>query len=80
MDSDSRLVCVFLQVNDLVCDDCVKFITDTQAEAKKNASFISTLIEQLESQCDLLGPAFSDVVRTPVLVMSTKIIIFLHYQ
>lgn len=69
---------MFLQGNNLVCDDCVKFITDTQAEAKKNASFISTLIEQLESQCDLMGPEFSALVRDPVFVISTKIIIFLY--
>lgn len=59
-------MCVFLQANDLVCDDCVKFITDTQAEAKKNTSFINSLIEQLESQCDLLGPEFAAIVRAPV--------------
>lgn len=59
-------VCVSVQENNSVCDDCVKFITDTQAEAKKNTSFITSLIAQLESQCDLLGPEFSDLVRAPV--------------
>lgn len=49
-----------------MCDDCVKFITDVQDEAKKNASFINSLIEEIESQCDLLGREFSDLVRVQV--------------
>lgn len=46
-----------------VCQDCVTFLTDTQEEAKSNASFISALLTQVESQCELLGPGMSDVVR-----------------
>lgn len=46
-----------------MCDDCVKFITDTQEEAKKNATFVNSLIEQLEQQCDLLGAELADIVR-----------------
>lgn len=61
-----QLIGVFLQANSDVCDDCVKFITDIQAEAKKNTTFVNSLIEQLESQCELLGPSFSDIVSTSV--------------
>lgn len=56
---------LFLQDdNNAVCDDCVKFLTDAQAEAKSNTSFIDGLIENLENQCDLLGPGIADMVRT----------------
>ncbi|XP_027021506.2 prosaposin isoform X3 [Tachysurus fulvidraco] len=46
-----------------VCDDCIKFITDTQTAAKKNTTFIDAMIAQIESQCDLLGPGIADICR-----------------
>nr|XP_029511790.1 prosaposin-like isoform X3 [Oncorhynchus nerka] len=46
-----------------VCEDCVKFITDTQAEAKSNSTFVNSLIEQIQDQCDLLGPGISDLCK-----------------
>ncbi|KAI4874094.1 hypothetical protein NFI96_016336 [Prochilodus magdalenae] len=46
-----------------VCDDCVKFITDAQTEAKSNASFLNSLIAQIESQCDLLGAGLADMCK-----------------
>uniref|UniRef100_A0A8C2AUP2 Prosaposin n=1 Tax=Cyprinus carpio TaxID=7962 RepID=A0A8C2AUP2_CYPCA len=46
-----------------VCQDCVTFISDTQEEAKTNSSFINTLLTQVESQCDLLGPGMSDMCK-----------------
>uniref|UniRef100_A0A8C1LN97 Prosaposin n=1 Tax=Cyprinus carpio TaxID=7962 RepID=A0A8C1LN97_CYPCA len=46
-----------------VCQDCVTFISDTQEEAKTNSSFINTLLMQVESQCDLLGPGMSDMCK-----------------
>ncbi|XP_058241649.1 prosaposin isoform X2 [Hemibagrus wyckioides] len=46
-----------------VCEDCIKFITDTQDAAKKNSTFISSMIEQIESQCDLLGPGIADICK-----------------
>nr|XP_046213618.1 prosaposin-like isoform X6 [Oncorhynchus gorbuscha] len=46
-----------------VCEDCVKFITDTQEEAKSNSTFVNTLIEQIQDQCDLLGPGISDLCK-----------------
>ncbi|XP_046721684.1 prosaposin isoform X3 [Silurus meridionalis] len=49
--------------NNVVCDDCLKFITDMQDEARKNASFVSSLIEQIEHQCDLMGPEFADICK-----------------
>ncbi|XP_062852016.1 prosaposin [Trichomycterus rosablanca] len=51
------------ELNSDVCDDCVKFITDAQQEAKQNATFVSSMIEQIESQCDLLGPGLADMCR-----------------
>lgn len=54
-----------LQENGDVCQDCVKFLTDAQAEAKVNSSFVDSLIENIENQCDLLGPAMSSLVRAP---------------
>lgn len=48
-----------------MCQDCIKFLTDAQAEAKANSSFVDSLIENIENQCDLLGPALSSMVRTP---------------
>ncbi|KAJ7987409.1 hypothetical protein DPEC_G00326190 [Dallia pectoralis] len=58
-----------------VCVDCVKFITDTQAEAKRNATFVDSMIAQIQKQCDLLGPGISDMCRqyvgqyAPVIVL-----------
>nr|XP_057915091.1 prosaposin [Doryrhamphus excisus] len=46
-----------------VCQDCIKFLTDAQAEAKTNSSYIDTLIENIEKKCDQLGPGLSDMCR-----------------
>lgn len=46
-----------------MCDDCVKFLTDAQTEAKANTSFVNSLIENIENQCDLLGSGLSAMVR-----------------
>lgn len=51
-----------LQESDTVCQDCIKFLTDAQQEAKDNTSFIDSLIENIENQCDLLGPGLSAMV------------------
>ncbi|XP_013861451.1 prosaposin isoform X2 [Austrofundulus limnaeus] len=47
----------------VVCDDCIKFLTDAQTEAKANSSFVNALIQRIEDQCDLLGPGMSDMCR-----------------
>nr|XP_019949387.1 PREDICTED: prosaposin isoform X1 [Paralichthys olivaceus] len=49
--------------NDQVCQDCIKFLTDAQAEAKANSSFTDSLIENIENQCDLLGPGISEICK-----------------
>ncbi|XP_029925983.1 prosaposin isoform X2 [Myripristis murdjan] len=49
--------------NNDVCQDCIKFLTDTQAEAKANSSFVNALIARIEKQCDLLGPGMSDLCK-----------------
>ncbi|KAG7229995.1 hypothetical protein INR49_009715 [Caranx melampygus] len=51
------------QEGDEVCQDCIKFLTDAQAEAKANSSFIDSLIENIENQCDLLGPGLSAMCK-----------------
>ncbi|XP_028323904.1 prosaposin isoform X2 [Gouania willdenowi] len=51
------------QKDDAVCQDCVKLLTDAQAEAKDNSTYINILIEKIESQCDLLGPGMSDLCK-----------------
>ncbi|XP_059929337.1 prosaposin isoform X1 [Gadus macrocephalus] len=54
---------VSFQGDSAVCEDCVKFLTDTQQQAKANESFVNSLIEQIESQCELLGPGMSDLCK-----------------
>ncbi|KAM9727209.1 prosaposin [Menidia menidia] len=51
------------QGSDEVCQDCIKFLTDAQAEAKANSSFIDSLIQNIENQCDLLGPGLADMCK-----------------
>ncbi|KAL0983714.1 hypothetical protein UPYG_G00131710 [Umbra pygmaea] len=58
-----------------VCEDCVKFITDTQAEAKSNTTFVNSLIEQIQTQCDLLGPGISDLCKQYVSQYAPLIVI-----
>lgn len=62
-DSDRSSSLPARQGSDDVCQDCIKFLTDAQAEAKANSSFVDSLIENIENQCDLLGPAMSSLVR-----------------
>ncbi|XP_043912546.1 prosaposin isoform X2 [Protopterus annectens] len=42
------------QSNGDVCQDCVTFITDVQAEVKSNTTFVNSMIEQIMKQCDNL--------------------------
>ncbi|XP_008281683.1 prosaposin isoform X2 [Stegastes partitus] len=51
------------QESDVVCQDCIKFLTDAQAEAKANSTFITSLIANIENQCDLLGPSLSAMCK-----------------
>nr|XP_020457587.1 prosaposin isoform X1 [Monopterus albus] len=51
------------QETDTVCDDCVKFLTDLQAQAKANASYFDSLIKSFEEQCDQLGEGLSDMCK-----------------
>jgi len=46
-----------------VCLDCVTFLTDAQQQAKENVSFVSSLIESLQKQCDVLGPGMEDLCK-----------------
>ncbi|XP_061546111.1 prosaposin [Phycodurus eques] len=49
--------------SEVVCQDCIKFMTDAQAEEKANTSFVNTLIMKLEENCDKLGPGLSDMCK-----------------
>ncbi|XP_014896234.1 prosaposin isoform X1 [Poecilia latipinna] len=51
------------QTGDVVCQDCIKFLSDAQTEAKTNSSFIDSLIQNIEHQCDMLGPGLSDMCK-----------------
>ncbi|XP_077352528.1 prosaposin [Festucalex cinctus] len=46
-----------------VCQDCIKFMTDAQAEEKANSSFVDTLLEKVEENCDKMGPSLSDMCK-----------------
>ncbi|XP_029962339.1 prosaposin isoform X2 [Salarias fasciatus] len=46
-----------------VCQDCIKLLTDAQAAAKENSSFVNAMIQKIESQCDQLGPGMSDLCK-----------------
>lgn len=59
---ESNLVLNLLLLQNVVCDDCIKFLTDAQTEAKANSSFVDALIQRIEDQCELLGPGMSDMV------------------
>ncbi|XP_068596991.1 prosaposin isoform X3 [Brachionichthys hirsutus] len=46
-----------------VCQDCEKFLIDVQRQVKDNASYLDSLIEGFEKQCDLLGPSLSALCK-----------------
>lgn len=51
-----------------MCQDCVAFLTDAQEQAKTNSTFVDGLIENIENQCDLLGPSMSTLVTAALLI------------
>ncbi|XP_062256467.1 prosaposin [Platichthys flesus] len=59
---------------DEVCQDCIKFLTDAQAEAKANSSFTDSLIENIENQCDKLGPGLSEMCKQYVSRYGTLVV------
>ncbi|XP_047198414.1 prosaposin isoform X2 [Hippoglossus stenolepis] len=62
------------QNDDEVCQDCIKFLTDAQAEAKANSSFTDSLIENIENQCDQLGPGLSEMCKQYVSRYGTLVV------
>lgn len=60
--------------NDVVCQDCIKFMTDAQAEVKKNSSYVDALIQNIENQCDMLGPGISDLCKQYVSQYAPQIV------
>ncbi|XP_075874962.1 prosaposin isoform X1 [Nelusetta ayraudi] len=57
-----------------VCEDCIKFLTDAQAEAKANSSFVDSLIANIENQCDLLGPSMSSLCKEYVSQYGSEVV------
>ncbi|XP_058507775.1 prosaposin [Solea solea] len=57
-----------------VCQDCIKFLTDAQEEAKTNASFVDSLIANIESQCDLMGPGLAAMCKQYVSQYGTLVV------
>lgn len=60
-----------------MCQDCVTFLTDAQAQAKANSTFLDHLIENIENQCDLLGPSMSSLVTAGLLIKCPFFFFFL---
>nr|XP_061794272.1 prosaposin-like isoform X2 [Nerophis lumbriciformis] len=52
--------------SDVVCKDCIKFITDTQNEMKANSSFVPALLAKVMEQCDKLGPGMKEMCKNYV--------------
>ncbi|KAF7667369.1 hypothetical protein LDENG_00065740 [Lucifuga dentata] len=62
------------QENADVCQDCVKFLTDVQEEAKANTSFINALIARIEKDCEMMGPGMSDLCKQYISQYASAII------
>ncbi|XP_054455873.1 prosaposin [Anoplopoma fimbria] len=62
------------QESNEVCQDCVKFLTDAQTEAKANTTFVDSLIENIENQCDLLGESLAVMCKQYVDQYGTLVI------
>nr|XP_046258353.1 prosaposin isoform X2 [Scatophagus argus] len=62
------------QESDVVCQDCIKLLTDAQEEAKANSSFVDSLISSIEKQCDLLGPSLSEMCKEYVSQYGTLVV------
>ncbi|CAL9688064.1 unnamed protein product [Knipowitschia caucasica] len=54
------------QANDVVCDECIKFITDTQDKMKNDPTYVTHMISTIQQQCDKLGPGISDLCKEMV--------------
>ncbi|XP_068183104.1 prosaposin [Antennarius striatus] len=55
-----------------VCQDCIQFLDDVQKQAKDNSSYLNSLIENFENQCDLLGPSMSELCKEYISQYATE--------
>lgn len=49
-------------MNGNVCQDCIQLITDVQEAVRTNTTFVKSLIDHVEEECERLEPAFADMV------------------
>ncbi|XP_057695714.1 prosaposin-like [Corythoichthys intestinalis] len=49
--------------SDVLCQDCIKLMTDAQAAQKANSSFVDDLIAKFEDNCEQMGPGLSDLCK-----------------
>ncbi|XP_028741986.1 prosaposin isoform X3 [Peromyscus leucopus] len=54
------------KVNDDVCQDCVKMVTDIQTAVRTNATFVQGFVDHVKEECDRLGPGMSDMCKNYV--------------
>lgn len=45
-----------------MCQDCVQLITDVQEAVRSNTTFVKSLIDHVEEECERWEPAFADMV------------------
>ncbi|ERE87242.1 sulfated glycoprotein 1 [Cricetulus griseus] len=53
-------------INDDVCQDCVKMVTDIQTAVRTNVTFVQGLVEHVKQECDRLGPGMADMCKNYV--------------
>ncbi|XP_049993919.1 prosaposin isoform X2 [Alexandromys fortis] len=53
-------------VNEDVCQDCVKMVTDIQTAVRTNATFVQGFVEHVKEECDRLGPGMADMCKNYV--------------
>ncbi|XP_027244105.1 prosaposin isoform X3 [Cricetulus griseus] len=54
------------KINDDVCQDCVKMVTDIQTAVRTNVTFVQGLVEHVKQECDRLGPGMADMCKNYV--------------
>ncbi|XP_066475149.1 prosaposin [Tiliqua scincoides] len=47
-----------------VCQDCIQLITDLQEAVRTNSTFVKSLIDHVEEECERFEPAFADLCKS----------------
>lgn len=64
-----------------VCQDCIQLITDLQEAVRTNSTFVKSLIDQVEEECERLEPAFADMCKNYISEYSDMAIqMLMHMQ